>query len=118
MPGRGRADSRSFIQSEEVTAAHSALLGSTTVDIWMNNASYWRNVPQKVWETNIGGYQVLKKWLSYREQTIIDRALNESEVSHFQATARRLAALLLLTAELDANYLTCAEAHYHHENFS
>jgi hypothetical protein len=48
MPGRGRADSRSFIQSEEVTAAHSALLGSTTVDIWMNNASYWRNVPQKV----------------------------------------------------------------------
>jgi len=77
----------------------------------MNGASYWRNVPKQVWELKIGGYQVLKKWLSYREQSIIERPLSEPEVSHFQSTARRLAALLLLGPELDANYWSCAEAH-------
>lgn len=78
----------------------------------MNGASYWRNVPGKVWELSIGGYQTLKKWLSYREHSIIERPLSEPEVSHFQATARRLAALLLMTPELDANYWSCTEAHW------
>jgi hypothetical protein len=29
--------------------------------------SYWRNVLARVWGYYIGGYQVIKKWLSYRE---------------------------------------------------
>jgi hypothetical protein len=77
----------------------------------MNGASYWRKVPEKVWELSIGGYQALKKWLSYREHSIMERPLSEPEVSHFQATARRLAALLLMTPELDANYWSCTETH-------
>ena len=42
-----------------------------------------------------------KKWLSYREHDTIERALNEQEVSHVQATTRRLATILLLGPQLD-----------------
>ena len=54
MPGRGRADARPFTEAEHA-AACSVLLGATTRDVWMNGASYWRNVPEKVWELSIGG---------------------------------------------------------------
>ena len=67
-------------------------------------------MPERVWELKIGGYQVIKKWLSYREYDTIERALTEEEVGHVQATARRLAAILVLGPRLDANYLACAAA--------
>lgn len=59
-------------------------------------APNWRNVPAAVWRYKLGGYQVLKKWLSYREQTILGRPLHPEEVQHFTDTARRIAAILLL----------------------
>jgi hypothetical protein len=34
-----------------------------------DNRLNWRNIPTKVWGYHIGGYQVIKKWLSYREKT-------------------------------------------------
>jgi hypothetical protein len=111
MPGRGRLDTRPYALNEAATEAERALLGPTTRDVWMNGASYWRNVPERVWELKIGGYQVIKKWLSYREHTTIERALTEEEVSHVQATARRLAAILLLGPRRDTNYLACTAAH-------
>ena len=111
MPGRGRIDSRPYAPRETATETEQALLGPTTCDVWMNGASYWRNVPERVWEFKIGGYQVIKKWLSYREHSTIERPLTEQEVSHLQATARRLAAILLLGPQLDMNYRACAAAH-------
>ena len=48
--------------------------------------------------------QVLKKWLSYREQALLGRTLSVDEVSYFGQVVRRIAALLLLGPELDANY--------------
>ena len=51
------------------------LLGETTLDVYLNAAAYWRNIPRHVWEYYIGGYQVMKKWLSYREDEILGRAL-------------------------------------------
>ena len=111
MPGRGRLDSRQYAPNEAATEAEQALLGPTTRDIWMNGASYWRNVPERVWELKIGGYQVIKKWLSYREHSTLERALTEEEVGHVQASARRLAAILLLGPQLDASYHACAAVH-------
>jgi hypothetical protein len=111
MPGRGRLDARPYAPSEGTTEANQALLGSTTRDIWMNGASYWRNIPERVWDLRIGGYQVIKKWLSYREYNALDRPLTEEEVSHVQAMARRLAAILLLGPRVDASYHACAAAH-------
>jgi hypothetical protein len=60
--------------------------------------------PLTVWDYTIGGYQVLKKWLSYREHDLLGRALTTDEVREVTHTARRLAALVLLQPELDANY--------------
>jgi hypothetical protein len=79
-------------------------LGPDTLDIYLNDPAYWRNVPRRVWDYTLGGYQVLKKWLSYRERSILGRPLTVDEVGHVTATARRIAALLLLGPELDANY--------------
>ena len=41
-------------------------LGETTFDIHLNERAFRRNVPASVWNYRLGGYQVLKKWLSYR----------------------------------------------------
>ena len=38
-------------------------LGETTVDIYLNARTCWRNVPVTVWTYKSGGYQILKKWL-------------------------------------------------------
>ncbi len=75
-----------------------AALGKTTFDIYLNDRAYWRNVPAAVWSYKLGGYQVLKKWLSYRERKVLGRALLPEEVQHFTDTARRIAAILLLAA--------------------
>ena len=40
-------------------------------------------------------YQVLKKWLSYRERPVLGRPLDPDEVQHFTDTARRTAAILM-----------------------
>jgi hypothetical protein len=61
-----------------------------------------------VWGFTIGGYQVIKKWLSYREQRVLGRAMTMAEIMEVTATARRLAALVLLQAQLDANYQAAA----------
>jgi hypothetical protein len=111
MPGRGKTDLRPYAATEAAAQEQAALLGAQTRDIWMNGASFWKNIPEAVWETHIGGYQVLKKWLSYRDHSIIARPLTQEEVAHIQATARRLAAILLMGPDLDANYRASAEAH-------
>ena len=111
MPGRGKTDLRPYAATEAAAQEQAALLGAQTHDVWMNGASFWKNVPDAVWESHIGGYQVLKKWLSYRDHSIIARPLSQEEVAHIQATARRLAAILLMGPDLDANYRASAEAH-------
>ena len=78
--------------------------GGQALDIFLNDVAYWANVPEPVWEYTIGGYQVLKKWLSYRERPLLGRPLTTQEAREFSAIVRRIAALLLLEAELDANY--------------
>jgi hypothetical protein len=52
----------------------------------------------------LGGYQVMKKWLSYREKALLGRGMKLEEVTEVSHMARRIAALLLLRPALDANY--------------
>jgi hypothetical protein len=65
-------------------------------------------VPADVWAYTIGGYQVIKKWLSYRERALLGRGLTLDEVETVTQMVRRLAALVALGAELDANYWQAA----------
>lgn len=90
MPGRGRVEVSS---------------GSTgCIDVYLNSDVCWKNIPQATWEMTIGGYQVLKKWLSYREKSLLSRSLTLAEARYFSETARRLTALIALYPSLDENY--------------
>ena len=103
MPGRGRLEARA------PTAAEQAVWGAAPLlDVYLNEQAYWRCVPQAVWDFTIGGYQVIKKWLSYREQRVLGRALTMAEIMEVTATAHRLGALVLMQAQLDANYRAAA----------
>ena len=98
MPGTGRAAERPFTPTERAVLAPALpALGETTFDIHLNDRAHWRNVPAAVWNYRLGGYQVLKKWLSYRERFVLGRPLRPEEVHHFTNTTRRIAATLLLT---------------------
>ena len=63
-----------------------------------------------MWEYYIGGYQVIKKWLSYREDEILGRALKPEEAREVMNMARRIAAIILLQPKLDENYRNVAAA--------
>ena len=95
MPGQGRAVARDYTAAELAALGDAAIaLGGTTLDIYLNGNAYWRNVPAAVWNYKLGGYQVLKKWLSYRETKVLARPLHPEEVQHFTNTARRIAEIL------------------------
>ena len=98
MPGQGRVVERDYTAAEQAALGDAAIaLGGATLDIYLNGNAYWRNVPAAVWNYKLGGYQVLKKWLSYRETKVLARPLLPEEVQHFTNTARRIAAILGLT---------------------
>lgn len=116
MPGRGKAAKREYT-AEERTAIEQgaealslsaveafARLGDTTFDVYLNGRALWKNVPSEVWHYNIGGYQAIKKWLSYRERKVLGRDLTVEEVRYARDVVRRIAALLLLGEQLDENY--------------
>ncbi len=94
MPGQGRAVERPYTPEErKALAATLPALGATTFDIHLNTNAFWRNVPANVWRYKLGGYQALKKWLSYREHSILARPLTPEEVQHFTDTARRISGI-------------------------
>ncbi|MDE0460329.1 MAG: hypothetical protein OXI15_23830, partial [Chromatiales bacterium] len=101
MPGHGRITERAYAADERAALNDAnAMLGETTFDIHLNRRACWRNVPAAVWRYKLGGYQVLKKWLSYRERGILARPLRPEEVQHFTDTARRIAAILMTVSSV------------------
>ena len=119
MPGKGKLETRGYTAEElagwpTVPPALSAsrdrleasptLLGLSTHDVFLNESACWRNVPETVWDYTIGGYQVMKKWLSYREHALLGRPLTPDEAREVTHMARRIAALIWLQPELDRNY--------------
>ena len=99
MPGQGCAVERAFSPGERAALGGvPSALGGKTFDIYLNGEAFWRNVPTAVWAYRLGGYQVLKKWLSYRERPVLGRPLRPEEVQHFTDTARRIGAILSMAA--------------------
>ena len=95
MPGKGCIVEREYTPDERAALGEAiSALGAETLDVYLNDHAFWRNVPTAVWTYKLGGYQVLKKWLSYREQTILDRPLKPEEIQHFTDTARRIGRIL------------------------
>jgi hypothetical protein len=120
MPGRGLTEVRAYTEVERTALeaeaqAHDmtlddllALIGTRTVDVHLNDETFWSNVPEKVWDYTLGGYQVIKKWLSYREKSVLGRPLKLDEAVYVSQMVRRIAAILMMGPELDANYRACA----------
>jgi hypothetical protein len=116
MPGVGLAQERDYTVAECAALWEEAkaleikdkpifdLLGNRTFDIYLNADAMWTNVPAKVWGYTLGGYPVIKKWLSYRERAILGRPLKADEVAYASEMVRRIASILLLSVALDANY--------------
>jgi hypothetical protein len=124
MPGKGKAVERDYTMEEKQAIASGAekqgipaqkafeLLGERTFDIYLNDVAYWKNIPARVWEYTIGGYQVIKKWLSYRENDLLGRPLTSDEAREVMNMARRIAAIILLQPVLDENFYQCKENTY------
>ncbi|MBN1458874.1 MAG: hypothetical protein JXA57_05010 [Armatimonadetes bacterium] len=95
MPGKGKILLRSYTPEEGAAieqraealglSAEEALaqLGDQAVDVYLNDVAYWRCVSAGVWSYRLGGYQVMKKWLSYREKALLGRDLKPEEVRVF-----------------------------------
>ena len=121
MPGKGKTVTRPWTSEERAAIEQGAealglsaeeafaQLGDQAVDVYLNDVAYWRGVPAGVWSYTIGGYQVMKKWLSYREKPLLGRDLKREEVREVQLMARRITAILLLQPALDANYRAVKE---------
>ena len=124
MPGRGHIVERPYNKAELAAIADAArargfsrkkalaLLGPDTRDVYLNDGACWKNIPANVWGYYIGGYQVIKKWLSYREQKLLGRALKADEAREVMNMARRLSAIVLLQPALDHNYHRAAKSAY------
>ena len=98
MPGPGRIVERYYTSAEQATLGKAvSLFGETTFDVYLNARAFWSNVPAAVWNYRLDGYQVLKKWLSYRERDVLNRPMTLGEARHFVDTARRIGAILKLT---------------------
>jgi len=116
MPGQGLSPERqwSAVEREKLAALAAteslaledalALLGESCVDVHLNAESFWPAIPINVWNYTLGGYQVLKKWLSYREFPLLGRPLHSEEAQYFAQVVRRIAAILLLGPALDSSY--------------
>ncbi len=116
MPGKGKIIERSYT-TEELTAIQQGsellnmnyeqvlnLLGKTTCDLYLNDLAYGQNIPIQVYNYTIGGYQVIKKWLSYREEKLLGRSLKIEEVREVMNMCRRITGLILLSPRLNDNY--------------
>ena len=124
MPAKGKLSEREYDKDEvEAVEAEAAargmtpkdvirLIGEKTCDVYLNDTAYWRNIPSSVWNYHIGGYQVIKKWLSYREAKLLGRALRPEEAREVMNMARRIAAIILLQPKLDDNYHAIKAATY------
>ena len=65
--------------------------------VWINPAQCFTDVPEAVWEFEIGAYQVCEKWLKERDGTI----LSDVEIRQYQQILVALTETIHIMAELD-----------------
>lgn len=61
---------------------------------------YFEGIPEEVWEYQVGGYQVLDKWLYDRRE----RKLSNEEIQHYCKVATALAHTITLQKKIDELY--------------
>jgi hypothetical protein len=66
---------------------------------YINEAQYFKCIDPNVWEFEIGGYQVLHKWLKDRKRA--DYALSYDDVEHYRKIVVALQETMHLMEEID-----------------
>jgi predicted helicase len=66
--------------------------------VYINDQQFFAGVPPEVWAFQVGGYQVLHKWLKDRK----GRTLAFADLHHYQKIVVALAETIRLMAEIDA----------------
>lgn len=103
--GKGRWKPRPFLAEELPATEYGDAWGERTGDLFLNDDAYFANVPELVWNYQLGGYPVLKKWLGYRQADRRDgKPLADDERRWFRQVIQRIAALLALGPSLDNLY--------------
>jgi hypothetical protein len=103
--GKGRWKPRAFTEEEKPANSQIAAWGDRTGDLFINDTTFFANVPEAVWTYQLGGYPVLKKWLGYRQaDRRAGKPLTDMERRWFRSTIQRISALLALSPRLDSLY--------------
>lgn len=72
--------------------------GSKIGRVHINASQYFEGVPQETWQFQVGGYQVLDKWLKDRRE----RLLTFDDLTHYQKVVVALSETMRLMDEIDA----------------
>jgi Type ISP C-terminal specificity domain/Eco57I restriction-modification methylase len=96
----GRPDSTSSSQLTAGTKQHGGRYSASTQTIFWNESAGWRNVPQRVWDYEVGGFQVLPKWLGYRHASR-GHTLTSAEIEYVTMVCRRISTLVELESGAD-----------------
>lgn len=68
--------------------------------VYINAAQYFEGIEREVWEYQIGGYQVLDKWLKDRKK----RLLSLEDIQHYCRIATSIQKTIAIQAEIDRLY--------------
>ena len=68
--------------------------------VYINEGQYFEGLEPEVWDYQIGGYQVLDKWLKDRKK----RILNLDDIKHYCRVVTALAKTIDIQAKIDALY--------------
>ena len=66
--------------------------------VWINPTQYFSDVPEEVWEYEIGAYQVCEKWLKDRR----GEALRREDLQQYRSILVAIAETLSVMAEIDS----------------
>jgi hypothetical protein len=107
--GKGRWKPRAFMADELPAIEFADAWGERTGELFINDNAYFANVPEVIWNYQLGGYPVLKKWLGYRQADRRDgKPLTDDERRWFRQVIQRIATLLALGPSLNALYQDAA----------
>lgn len=84
--GNNRVEKQSYIQKEK--------------QVYINKTQYFEGVEPEAWHYQIGGYQVLDKWVKDRKK----RILNMDDIKHYCRVVTALARTIEVQAEIDKLY--------------
>jgi predicted helicase len=68
--------------------------------VHINTSQYFEGIEKEVWEYQIGGYQVLEKWLKDRKK----RVLSLEEIQHYCRVATALKRTIAVQERIDLSY--------------